>query len=138
MLVKEVMSARLETIAPTTTVKECASTMDQLGVGALPVWEDGQPIGVITDRDICCRVVGVGKDPARTSARAVMTRVVSSCFDDQDCTEAARLMREKGVRRLTVLNRENAMVGVLSIDDLARCSHDLAGEVLEAVAPWPH
>jgi predicted transcriptional regulator len=67
-----------------------------------------------------------------------MTRVVSSCFDDQDCTEAARLMREKGVRRLTVLNRENAMVGVLSIDDLARCSHDLAGEVLEAVAPWPH
>jgi hypothetical protein len=47
-------------------------------------------------------------------------------------------MKDKGVRRLTVLNRENAMVGFLSIDDLARCSHDLAGEVLEAVAPWPH
>ena len=138
MLVREVMSAHLETIAPTATVKECASKMDQLGIGALPVWEDGQPIGVVTDRDICCRVVSTGKDPARTPARAIMTRVVSSCFDDQDCTEAACLMKEKGVRRLTVLNRENAMVGFLSIDDLARCSHDLAGEVLEAVAPWPH
>jgi hypothetical protein len=47
-------------------------------------------------------------------------------------------MKEKGVRRLTVLNRERGMVGVLSVDDLARCSHDLAGDVLEAVAPWPH
>ena len=138
MLVKEVMSAYLETIAPTVTVKECASKMDQLGVGALPVWEDGQPIGVVTDRDICCRVVSAGKDPARTPASVIMTRVVSSCFDDQDCTEAACLMKEKGVRRLTVLNRERAVVGLLSVDDLARCSHDLAGNVLEAVAPWPN
>lgn len=138
MLVKEVMSDHLETITPTATVKECASKMDELGVGALPVWEDGRPVGVITDRDICCRVVSAGKDPARTPARAIMTGVVSSCFDDQDCAEAARLMKEKGVRRLTVLNRKRAMVGVLSVDDLARCSHDLAGEVLEAVAPWPH
>ena len=138
MLVREVMSAHLETIAPTATAKECAARMEQLGVGALPVWEDGQPVGIITDRDVCCRVVSAGKDPARTPARAIMTRVVSCCFDDQDCTDAARLMKEKGVRRLTVLNRERAMVGVLSVDDLARCSHDLAGDVLEAVAPWPH
>jgi CBS domain-containing protein len=138
MLVKEAMSAHLETIAPTATVKECASKMAQLGVGALPVWQDGQPIGVITDRDICCRVVSAGKDPARTPARAIMSKAVSSCFEDQDCTEAASLMKEKGVRRLTVLDRQKAIVGVLSVDDLARCSHDLAGEVLEAVAPWPH
>jgi hypothetical protein len=48
------------------------------------------------------------------------------------------MMRNKGVRRLTVINHEHATVGMLSVDDLARCSHDLAGEVLEAVAPWPH
>ena len=138
MLVKEVMSTHLETVAPTTTIKDCASKMDHLGVGALPVWENGQPIGVVTDRDICCRVVGAGKDPAKTPARAVMTSVVTSCFEDQDCEEAARLMKDKGVRRLTVLNRTQAMVGVLSVDDLARCSHNLAGEVLEAVASWPH
>jgi len=42
------------------------------------------------------------------------------------------------VRRLTVVDRKKAMVGVFSVDDLARCSHGLAGEVLETVAPWPH
>jgi CBS domain-containing protein len=138
MLVKEVMSTYLETIAPTTTVKECARKMDQSGVGALPVWENGKPVGVVTDRDICCRVVGAAKDPAETPARDIMTKDVTCCFEDQDCTEAAQLMKNKGVRRLTVLDRKQAMVGVLSVDDLARCSHDLAGDVLEAVAPWPH
>jgi CBS domain-containing protein len=66
MLVKEVMSARLETITPATTVQECAKKMSQLGIGVLPVWQDGEPVGVITDRDICCRAVGAGKDPTKT------------------------------------------------------------------------
>ena len=45
MLVKEVMSAHLETIPPNATVQECARKMDQSGVGVLPVWENGQPVG---------------------------------------------------------------------------------------------
>jgi CBS domain-containing protein len=138
MLVREVMSTHLETVTPTTTAQECAKKMSQLGVGELPVWQNGQPMGVITDRDICCRAVGAGKDPANTPVRAIMTSAFTSCFEDQDCKDAARLMKDKGVRRLTVMDRKQAMVGVLSVDDLARCSHDLAGEVLEAVAPWPH
>jgi Mg/Co/Ni transporter MgtE len=59
-------------------------------------------------------------------------------FEDQDCKEAARMMKNKGLRRLTVMDRQHVTVGILSVDDLARCSHDLAGEVLEAAAPWPH
>lgn len=138
MLVKEVMSTHLETVGPTTTIRECASKMDRVGVGVLPVWENGKPVGVITDRDICCQIVGAGKDPGKTPAREIMMKQVECCFEDEDCTEAASQMKNKRVRRLTVLNRKQAMVGVLSVDDLARCSHDLAGEVLETVAPWPH
>jgi CBS domain-containing protein len=138
MLVKEVMSTKLETVAPATTIRECAGKMDQLGVGVLPVWQNGKPAGVITDRDICCRVVAAGKDPATTTVRQIMTGTVACCFDDQDCADAARLMKNEGVRRLTVMDRKQTMVGVLSVDDLARCSHGLAGEVLDAVAPWPH
>lgn len=138
MLIKEVMSTRVEAIAPTTTIRECARKMEQLGVGALPVWQDGAQVGLVTDRDICCRVVGAGKDPATTPVREIMTRSVTSCFEDQDCKEAAQLMANKGVRRLTVIDRNKATVGIVSVDDLARCSHDMAGEVLEAVAPWPH
>lgn len=138
MLVKEVMSAHLETINPATTVQECAKKMGQLGIGVLPVWQDGQAVGMITDRDICCRAVGAGKDPTKTPVRAIMTGAMVACFEDQDCKDAASLMKTKGVRRLTVVNRKQAVVGMLSVDDLARCSHDLAGEVLEAIAPWPH
>ncbi len=138
MLVREVMSTHLETITPATTVQECAKKMSQLGVGVLPVWQDGQAVGVVTDRDVCCRATGAGKDPTKTPVRAIMTSAMVSCLEDQDCKEAARLMKEKGIRRLTVVDRKQAMVGMLSVDDLARCSHDLAGEVLETVAPWPH
>ena len=42
------------------------------------------------------------------------------------------------VRRLVVMNRDHALVGLISVDDLARYSHDLVGKVLEAAAPWPH
>jgi len=138
MLVREVMSKHLETITPATTVQECAKKMSQLGVGVLLVWQEGQALGVVTDRDICCRAIGAGKDPTKTPVRAIMTRVTASCFEDQDCKDAASLMKQRSVRRLTVFDRKQAMVGVFSVDDLARCSHNLAGEVLEAVAPWPH
>ncbi len=138
MLVKQVMSTKIEAVAPTTTIRECARKMDELGVGMIPIRQDGELVGLVTDRDICCRVVGAGKDPVTTPAREVMTRTVAFCFDDQDCKEAARLMTAKGVRRLTVVNRQKETVGILSIDDLARSSHALAGEVLDAVAPWPH
>jgi predicted transcriptional regulator len=138
VLVKEAMSTKVESIGPQTTVRECARKMNQLGIGALPVWEDGSVVGFVTDRDICCRTIGGGKDPGSAVARDIMTRDVASCFEDQHCAEAARLMKERHVRRLAVINRHRMMVGLFSVDDLARYSHDLAGEVLEAAAPWPH
>ena len=89
MLVKEAMSTKIETIAPNTTVQECARKMDQTGIGLLAVWENGKVIGVLTDRDICCRAVAGGRDPATATARDIMSRNAASCFEDQDCTEAA-------------------------------------------------
>jgi CBS domain-containing protein len=138
MLVKDVMSTRVETIAPTSNVRDCARKMDQVGVGLLPVADKGKLVGVVTDRDICCSVVARDRDPETVTVREIMTTDVASCLEEQDCTEAARLMEDKRVRRLPVVNRQQAMTGLISIDDLARCSHDLAGQVLEAAAPWPH
>lgn len=100
--------------------------------------QNGQVVGFVTDRDVCCRTVVSGQDPGTMTAREIMTGDVASCFEDQDCAEAARLMQEKHVRRLTVMNRNRTMVGIFSVDDLARYSHDLAGVVLEAASPWPH
>ena len=138
MLVKEAMSMHVESVAPNTTARECARKMRQAEIGVLAVRENDKLIGVVTDRDICCRALGEDRDVTTTTAREVMTSEVSSCFEDQDCTEAARLMKEKRVRRLAVLDRNHNLVGLLSVDDLARCSHKLAGEILKAAAPWPH
>ena len=138
MLVKDAMSTHIESVAPDTTVQECARMMRRTDIGVLPVWENGKLTGIVTDRDVCCRAVGDGRDPATMTAREIMTSDVSSCFEDQDCAEAARFMKTKRLRRLAVMDRKQKMVGLLSVDDLARYSHDLAGEILEATAPWPH
>ncbi len=112
--------------------------MDKTATGMLPVWEDGRVVGVVTDRDICCRGVASAKNAASLKARAVMSTEVVSCLENQDCAEAARIMQAKHVRRLMVMNHQHAVVGMLSVDDLARYSHDLAGRVLEAASSWPH
>ena len=61
-----------------------------------------------------------------------MSKNVSTCLDDENVGDATKLMIEKHIRRLAVVNNENAVVGLLSVDDLARNSHDMAGSVLEA------
>ncbi|MDH3241625.1 MAG: CBS domain-containing protein [Alphaproteobacteria bacterium] len=138
MLVKECMSSKIETVAPDTPLQECARKMRDLDIGSLPVWEDGKLAGMVTDRDICCRAVADGRDIAATFAGDVMSRDVACCFDDHDYEDAAHMMEDKHLRRLAVMDRENRMVGILTVDDLARHSYILAGEVLRAVAPTAH
>jgi len=138
MLVRDCMSTRIEKVAPDTPLAECARKMRDLDIGSLPVWEDGALAGIVTDRDICCRAVADGLDIGKTVARDVMSTEVASCFDDQDYEDAAHMMEGRHLRRLAVMDRENRMVGLLTVDDLARHSYILAGEVLRAAAPTAH
>ena len=64
-----------------------------------------------------------------------MVKDVTTCFDDQDITDAAKIMADRHIRRLPIVHHDNSLAGLLSIDDLARTSHDLAGSVLEAASP---
>lgn len=132
MLVKEIMTSQVRSLEPDLSVQDAAANLRDWNVGSAPVRQGGEIIGMLTDRDICCRAVAERLDPAKTKVRDIMSKDVAYCFDDQDCSDAASIMEGKHIRRLAVRNREEAMVGMLSVDDLARCSHDLAGEVLEA------
>ena len=132
MKVKDLMSAQVEHTTPATTTKEAAHMMHELHVGALPVLEENQVVGMITDRDICCKVVATGHSAGFTKVDEVMAKNVTTCFDDQNIGDATKLMIDNHVRRIVVLNHDNAMVGLLSVDDLARNSHDMASSVLEA------
>lgn len=139
MRVAEIMNPNAVWIAPDLSVAEAARKMRDLNVGALPVGENDRLIGMVTDRDITCRAIAGGLDPATASVREVMSERISYCFDDQEAEDAAQVMERKQMRRLPVVNRDKRLVGFLSVGDLAiHCPHDLSGEVLEAVSTRPH
>ena len=132
MKINELMTTKVEFTTPMNTTKEAARKMHDLHIGALPVMDNERLVGIITDRDICCKVTATGRDAGWTKVDEVMVREVTTCFDDQEVDEAASLMQENHIRRLAVLNRDNGLVGFLSVDDLARSSHDLASTVLKS------
>lgn len=119
MQAREVMSSTIRIIPSNTTIQAAAELMRQMDIGVLPVSENGQIVGMLSDRDIAVRAVAEGADPAATPAHEIMSRNVISCFEDQDAREVANLMEQNRVRRLVVVNRKNEAVGLVSVDDLA-------------------
>src|SRR5438105_2986676 len=136
MQVNEVMTRDAECTRPEATLQEAAERMKALDVGSLPVCDNDHLIGVLTDRDITVRCVAEGHDPRTDRVRDAMTPHVHYCFDDNDVTDAAELMREKQVRRLPVLNHDKRMVGIVALGDLAveDGNEQLAGYALEGIS----
>jgi CBS domain-containing protein len=135
--VEEVMHRDVRRTDPDMSLQDAARKMRDMNVGCLPVWEDDELIGIVTDRDITCRAVADVQDPERLTVRDVMSKDVAFCFEDQDVDDAARIMREKEVRRLPVFDHDKQMVGILTLSDLAINSPELAGSVVRSVTPHP-
>lgn len=137
MRVHDVMTKNAECVRPDASIQEAASKMKSLDVGSLPVCgNDGRLAGMLTDRDITIRSVSEGHDPTRDRVQNVMTQGLVYCFDDQDVSEAADMMREHQVRRLPVLSRDKQLVGIVSLGDLAVESGDeeMSGNTLEGIS----
>lgn len=135
MKVSELMTAHVESIDPSINLRGAARRMKELGVGALPIVENGKVLGIITDRDLACFAIAVGHDLNSAPVSKVMTKQVITCKAGQDIAEAAQLMQANHIRRLLVLNDDDSLAGFFSVDDLVRGSHELAGAVLEAATP---
>ena len=135
MKVKEIMSTKVEAIEPHLSLRSAARIMNELNLGSMLVVEDGKLLGIITDRDISVFAIAMGYGSESTEVRKMMTKEVFTCSSDQDLSEAAKIMEQQKIRRLAVLDKSNALEGFLSVDDIARVSHDLAGAVLEAASP---
>jgi len=135
MKVKDVMHKGAEWVTPQTTLADVAQRMRDLDIGAIPVGENDRLIGMVTDRDIACRGVANGQDLAKLTARDVMSKGIFYCSDGEDLEDALRIMEQKQVRRLPVIDDRKRMVGMLSIGDIAdAASHELSGEVIAAVS----
>src|SRR3712207_742027 len=136
MKLREIMTPNVQVVSPEATLEEAASLMRELDVGPLPVCDGRRVHGMITDRDVTVRATAEGRDPTTTRVRDVMTPEVIFAYDDQDVREAARLMQEKQIRRLLVLDRNKDLVGIVSLGDLAIETGDdkLSGQTLESIS----
>ncbi len=136
MQIRDVMTCNIAAVGPDATLTEAAQKMKARDVGSVAVCDGERLAGIITDRDITVRAIAEGHDPQTTTVREVMTNHVVCTADDQSVDEAARLMEDRRVRRLPVLDRDRQLVGMVSLGDLAVGTGDpqLAGDVLKRVS----
>jgi CBS domain-containing protein len=117
-------------IGPDRTIVEAAQVMERSGIGLLAIVDDGELVGVVTDRDLVRRGIAAGLDPdARIDA--VMSSPVLTVDADSDLVEAYTTFGRHSVRRLAVVSGSR-FVGVLSVDDLLV---DLAANLTDLTAP---
>ena len=119
MRIAEIMTRDPEVVPSDIFLKDAALKMQQLDVGMLPISDGDRLVGMLTDRDITVRGTAKGRDPTKTQVHEVMTPEVVYCFEDQEVSEAAKLMQEKQIRRLPILNQEKRLVGIVSLGDVA-------------------
>jgi len=130
--ISEVMSTDVQTISPDASIEEAAQEMRDGDFGLLPVGEEEQLLGVITDRDITVRAVAEGKDPS-TPVRDVMSEGVISAHEDDSVEDAARVMSDHQIRRLPIVDADQRLVGIVSLGDFAVDSADI-GPVVGALS----
>lgn len=118
MCVRDVMTTDVESVLPTESVRDVARKLGQLDIGSLPVCEEGQLLGIVTDRDIALRVVADGRSPSVCVAD-VMTETLVWAYDDDEIQALAKKMRDKAIRRVPVIDRKKNLVGIVSLADLA-------------------
>src|ERR671934_2573133 len=132
--VRDAMTDNPRSIGASASVVEAARVMREEHIGSLPITEDEELVGMITDRDITTRVVAEAADPRRTSVGDVYSRDLISVEPDRDLGEALQLMARHQVRRLPVVEN-GRLVGIFSQADIALSENEKkTGELVEAIS----
>jgi CBS domain-containing protein len=119
-LARDVMTAEPACCTPETTLDEVARLMLENDCGEIPVINrSDQPVGVVTDRDIVCRVVAEGKNPTAHTAGSCMTRPVLTVSSDTPIDEVFAVMESHQIRRVPVVDEDGCCAGIISQADLA-------------------
>jgi CBS domain-containing protein len=115
---REVMTQRPVTLETRDTVTAAARSMRDGNIGVVVVIESGQVQGVLTDRDIVVRALAEGRDPARTSVGDICSRELTTLAPTDTIEDAVKVMRDKAIRRLPVVEGGRP-VGIVSLGDIA-------------------
>jgi CBS domain-containing protein len=121
MVIADLMSRNVATCKDDDRLDAAARLMWDLDIGCVAVIDHRQHvIGILTDRDVCMATFTHGKAPQQLFVRDAMAREVYSCLPDDNLAEAEDIMRKRRVRRLPVIDLDGRLVGLLSLNDLAR------------------
>jgi predicted transcriptional regulator len=121
MKVQEIFTRGTVHIPQERNLQEAAQQMRQQHVGALIVTDGSATnrlLGIVTDRDIVLKAVAVGAPPRETSVGDVMSTGVATVAESDEVVDAMQTMFSHGVRRLAVTDSANAVIGVVSLDDV--------------------
>jgi CBS domain-containing protein len=135
MAVGEICNREVVIAEKTLSVVDAARLMRTHHVGDLVVVEGRYPAGIVTDRDIVVEVVAAGVNPEALTLADIMGPEVATVREGEGLFEALRYMRDKGVRRMPVVDREGSLVGILTLDDLLSL---LAEEMTELAKLMSH
>jgi CBS domain-containing protein len=131
--VRDTMTGSPRSIDASTSVVEAAQLMREGHIGSLPITDDEQLVGMITDRDITTRVVAEAADPMKTSVGDVYSRDLITVEPGKDLEEALQLMARHQVRRLPVVEN-GRLVGIVAQADIAISESEKTGELVEAIS----
>jgi CBS domain-containing protein len=121
MKVREIMTENPACCSPDSSLQDAAKLMRDCDCGEIPVVDDQKhPVGVVTDRDICCRGVAMGLDPSKASVRDVMSSPVITVGPEDDAEKCCQLMDDNQVRRIPVVDDSGACCGIVAQADVAR------------------
>ena len=138
MKAKDIMSADPACCTPETGLQEVAQMMIDHDCGEIPVVANKQiriPIGVVTDRDIVCRVVAKGLDPSKLTVAECMTKPCVTVPVDMSVEECSKILEENQIRRVPVVDAAGSCCGIVALADIAlRAKKSAAAKVLKEVS----
>lgn len=135
MQIKDVMTKEVASVKPQDSIENAAQIMQQYDIGSIPVCEGNKIVGILTDRDITLRCVAQGKNTKQAPVSDIMTTNPVTANPSMDIHEAAKIMSEKQIRRLPIVDNNN-LVGMVALGDIAvepKLS-DNAGDALKDIS----
>jgi CBS domain-containing protein len=96
--------------------------------------EEREPVGIVTDRDIVIEVLGRGLDPGKTTVGEIMSKQLVIASGSEEASEALQRMVSHGVRRLPVVNDEQCVMGIVTLDDMLRVHAEQANSLAHVIS----
>ena len=135
--IRDVMTPDPRVLEPDASITDAANLMRESDIGDIVVVEDNRLSGILTDRDIVVRVLAEGYDPAAITVGDICSREITAISASSSVDDALKLIRDRAIRRLPVIDDDGGVVGIVTIGDIAR-ARDRSSALADVSAAPPN